>query len=169
MDFYHWLHLWEICWLFGSYVSFIFSFKVFLLIQYWPRIKKCGFGLNLRIERVPLSKVGKLFLKGRKPLLSFFHILSVLSVYVKLFFRDLESLSESSTKMRLVPFLNGNVINLLSLDYVKTYEKFSTFPQLFHLFLWREKLGFSELSNPLQRHDDIVAFMGFQTIECSCQ
>ena len=29
--------------------------------------KKCGFGLNLRIERVPLSKVGKLFLKGRKP------------------------------------------------------------------------------------------------------
>ena len=106
------------------------------------------------------------FKRPEANLLSFFHILSVLSVYVKLFFRDLESLSESSPKMRLVPFLNGNVINLLSLDYVTTYEKFSTFPQLFHLFLWREKLGFSELSNPLQRHDDIVAFMGFQTIEC---
>ena len=132
--------------------------------------KKMWFWIKSKNRMCSTQQSWKTFFKRPEAnLLSFFHILSVLSVYVKLFFRDLESLSESSTKMRLVPFLNGNVINLLSLDYVTTYEKFSTFPQLFHLFLWREKLGFSELSNPLQRHDDIVAFMGFQTIECSCQ
>ena len=44
--------------------------KFHIFLQGFPsntRIKKCGFGLNLRIERVPLSRVGKLFLKGRKP------------------------------------------------------------------------------------------------------